>query len=142
MPIVIGGRSQAAVRRAARLGDGWLGVWCGAKRYAEVLAEIEAEAERSARGPVEWHHGLQIWVGVDDDRARARERLAKGMQAVYRIPFERFERYSPYGTPAEIADFLAPYVEAGCGTFNVMPVAESAERGIDAVIEIRERLAG
>ena len=62
------------------------------------------------------------------------------MEGLYRIPFERFERYSPYGTPAEIADFLAPYVEAGCETFNVMPVAASPEAGIDATAEIRERL--
>jgi alkanesulfonate monooxygenase SsuD/methylene tetrahydromethanopterin reductase-like flavin-dependent oxidoreductase (luciferase family) len=62
------------------------------------------------------------------------------MQNMYRIPFERFERYSPYGTPAEIAEFLAAYVRAGCTRFNVMPVAESPEREVDAVAEIRERL--
>jgi hypothetical protein len=59
---------------------------------------------------------------------------------MYRIPFERFERYSPYGGAAEIADALAPYVEAGCRHFNVMPVADSTERGIDAIAELRERL--
>ena len=32
VPIVIGGRSDAAIRRAAVHGDGWLGVWCSPKR--------------------------------------------------------------------------------------------------------------
>ena len=27
VPIVVGGRSDAAIRRAGRLGDGWLGIW-------------------------------------------------------------------------------------------------------------------
>ena len=27
IPIIIGGRSDAAIRRAGRLGDGWLGIW-------------------------------------------------------------------------------------------------------------------
>jgi alkanesulfonate monooxygenase SsuD/methylene tetrahydromethanopterin reductase-like flavin-dependent oxidoreductase (luciferase family) len=27
IPIIVGGRSDAAVRRAGRLGDGWLGIW-------------------------------------------------------------------------------------------------------------------
>jgi hypothetical protein len=63
-----------------------------------------------------------VWLGVGADRARARERLARGMEAMYRTPFERFERYSPYGTPAEVADFLAPYVEAGSRFFNLWPV--------------------
>jgi alkanesulfonate monooxygenase SsuD/methylene tetrahydromethanopterin reductase-like flavin-dependent oxidoreductase (luciferase family) len=138
VPIVIGGRSNAALRRAARLGDGWLGVWCSPRRYLAALARVESEA---AGRKVAWRHGLQVWVGLDDDRTRARERLAKRMQGVYRIPFERFEKYSPYGPPREVADFLAGYVEAGCREFNVMAVAESPERAVDGVAAIRDRLA-
>jgi alkanesulfonate monooxygenase SsuD/methylene tetrahydromethanopterin reductase-like flavin-dependent oxidoreductase (luciferase family) len=59
---------------------------------------------------------------------------------MYRIPYERFEKYSPYGTPEEVADFLAPYVDAGCREFNLMAVAENTETSIDAVAEIRRRL--
>jgi alkanesulfonate monooxygenase SsuD/methylene tetrahydromethanopterin reductase-like flavin-dependent oxidoreductase (luciferase family) len=140
VPIVIGGRADAALRRAARFGDGWLGVWCSARRYAEVLRHVSAEAERAGRAGACREHGLQLWIGVDDDRQRARERLAEAMQGMYRMPFERFERYSPCGTPAEIADCFAPYVEAGCTTFNVMSVSASSERSIDAVAEIKERL--
>ena len=62
------------------------------------------------------------------------------MENMYRVPFERVEKYSPYGDPAEIADFLSPYVEAGCRFFTLMPLAESTEAGIDAIAEIRERL--
>jgi alkanesulfonate monooxygenase SsuD/methylene tetrahydromethanopterin reductase-like flavin-dependent oxidoreductase (luciferase family) len=32
VPIVVGGRSDAAVRRAGRLGDGWLGIWVSPQR--------------------------------------------------------------------------------------------------------------
>jgi alkanesulfonate monooxygenase SsuD/methylene tetrahydromethanopterin reductase-like flavin-dependent oxidoreductase (luciferase family) len=137
VPFVVGGRSDAALRRAGRHGDGWLGVWCSPQRYREALAQVESEA---GGREVEWQHGLQVWVGIDDDRARARERLAKRMQGMYRIPFERFEKYSPYGSPAEIGDFLAQYVEAGCTSFNVMPVTDSSERAVDGVAAIRERL--
>lgn len=141
VPIVIGGRSQAAIQRAARLGDGWLGVWCSARRFGQVVREIEeAGSERSIPLPAVWDHGLQVWVGLDADRKRARARLAKGMQAMYRIPFERFEKHSPFGSPAEIAEFLMPYVEAGCRHFNLMPVAENSEAAIEGVAEIRERL--
>ncbi len=139
VPIVIGGRSEAAVRRAGCHGDGWLGVWCSPKRFAEVVAQVAAHASTAGRALPE-EHGLQVWVGVDADRSRARSRLAHGMEAFYRTPYERFEKYSPFGTPAEIADFLQPYAAAGCRFFNVMPVAASPEAGIDAVAEIRERL--
>lgn len=139
VPIVIGGRSDAALRRAARLGDGWLGVWVSARRYAEVVRQVEREG---ADRDVAWRHGLQVWVGVDAQRSRARERLAARMQSMYRMPFERFERYSPYGSAAEVADFLAPYLEAGCRSLNVMAVAESSEHAVDAVAEVRQRLLG
>jgi hypothetical protein len=83
---------------------------------------------------------MQFWVGVDDDRAAARARLARGMQDFYRVPYERFEKYSPYGSAAEVAEFLMPYRDAGCTLFNIMPVAASEEAGIAAVAEIARLL--
>lgn len=59
---------------------------------------------------------------------------------MYKIPFERFERYSPYGSAADIADHLAPYVAAGCRHLNIMPIADSTEAAIEGVAEIREKL--
>jgi len=141
VPIVIGGRSDAAIRRAALLGDGWLGVWCSPRRFGEVVAQIdEASGDRTLPRPATWDHGLQVWVGLGDDRTRTRARLAKAMERMYQIPFERFERYSPFGTPAQVADALAPYAASGCRHFNVMPIADSTEAAIDGVAEIRERL--
>lgn len=143
VPIVIGGRADAAIRRAALLGDGWLGVWCSPRRFAAVVDEIDqASGDRTLPRPENWDHGLQVWVGLDSDRGRARARLAKAMQQMYQIPFERFEKYSPFGGAEEIADALAPYVDAGCRHFNIMPIADSTEAGIEGVAEIRERLRG
>jgi alkanesulfonate monooxygenase SsuD/methylene tetrahydromethanopterin reductase-like flavin-dependent oxidoreductase (luciferase family) len=143
VPIVVGGRSDAAVRRAALLGDGWLGVWCSPRRFGQVVAQIEeTSVERDRPPPSNWDHGLQVWVGIDADRDRGRARLAKAMEGMYHVPFERFERYSPYGPPEEIAEFLAPYVGAGCRHLNVMPIAGSAEAALEGVTEIRERLVG
>jgi len=141
VPIVIGGRSNAALERAARLGDGWLGVWCSARRFGEVVDQIERLGEgRRAPRPARWDHGLQVWVGLDPDRGAARARLAAAMEGMYRIPYENFERYSPYGSPREIADFLAPYLASGCTRFNIMPVAASTEAALEGAAEIRERL--
>jgi alkanesulfonate monooxygenase SsuD/methylene tetrahydromethanopterin reductase-like flavin-dependent oxidoreductase (luciferase family) len=139
VPIVIGGRSGAALRRAGRLGDGWLGVWCSPRRYAE--ARVEVEAHRPAGRTAAWRHGLQVWVGIDPDATAARARLSRVMEGVYQIPFERFEKYCPSGTPGRIADFLAKYAEAGARDFNVMAVAPSPEHAIDGVAEIRARIS-
>src|SRR6266480_1221143 len=51
-PIVVGGRSDAAARRAGRLGDGWLGIWNSPRRFAEVVDIAAQEAARTGRsGP-------------------------------------------------------------------------------------------
>ena len=62
------------------------------------------------------------------------------MQGFYQMPFEPFERYSPYGTPEHVAEFLAPYIEAGCSAFNVIPCAGDDESAIAAVGELRTLL--
>jgi len=139
IPILIGGRADAALTRAARYGDGWLGVWTSARRFAEVRASVNRQAREFGR-PEPACHGIQVWVGVDDNRDRARARLARGMENFYQVPYERFEKYAPYGSAAEIADFLAAYVDAGCELFNIMPIAADDASGIDAVAEIRKRL--
>jgi alkanesulfonate monooxygenase SsuD/methylene tetrahydromethanopterin reductase-like flavin-dependent oxidoreductase (luciferase family) len=137
VPIVVGGRSRAALRRAGQLGDGWLGVWCSPRRYAEARAEVEAAG---AGRTVGWRHGLQVWVGLDPDPAVARERLSRAMENVYRIPFDRFEKYCPYGPAERIAEFLAEYTGAGARDFNVMAVSASTEAAIDGVAEIKDAL--
>jgi alkanesulfonate monooxygenase SsuD/methylene tetrahydromethanopterin reductase-like flavin-dependent oxidoreductase (luciferase family) len=139
IPLLIGGRSAAALRRAARFGDGWLAVWVSPERFARACAEVTSHAAALGRAAPTLH-GLQLWVGIDADRERARARLAKGMERFYNVPFARFEKYSPYGSAAEVAEFLTPYRDAGCRVFNVMPLAETERAGIDAVAEIRARL--
>ncbi|MEM8768291.1 MAG: LLM class flavin-dependent oxidoreductase [Pseudomonadota bacterium] len=140
IPVLIGGRVDASLERAARFGDGWLAVWVSPERFERATATVNARAAELGR-PVPTQHGLQLWVGIDDNRERARARLAKGMENFYHVPFERFEKYSPYGTAAEVADFLARYRDAGCELFNIMPIAEDDAAGIDAVAEIRQRLS-
>ena len=84
---------------------------------------------------------MQVWLGVGRDRELARERLAQRMEGMYRVPFSHFEKYSPWGSAETIAEALLPYVEAGCRDFNLMPVAESPEEGIDTIARVKQLLA-
>ncbi|GAA0623841.1 LLM class F420-dependent oxidoreductase [Sporichthya brevicatena] len=50
LPIVFGGDSEPALRRAARLGDGWLGTWCtptSTRAYVTRLEELLTEYGRA-----------------------------------------------------------------------------------------------
>ena len=141
IPLIVGGRSDAAVSRAARLGDGWLGIWVSPRRYAAVRDHITREAVQAGRNASRFEHALNVWCGFATTREAARELLATQMQRFYQMPFEPFERHSPYGTPEDVAEFLRPYIEAGCSAFNVIPCAGDDESAIAAVGELRALLA-
>jgi len=79
VPLVIGGSGDAAVRRAAAYGDGWLGIFCSARRLGETVERIrDATAELGRRAP-SWF-GLSLWCGLGSDGDRARELLGRRPQ--------------------------------------------------------------
>jgi probable F420-dependent oxidoreductase len=134
----IGGRSDAALRRAARFGDAWISIWVSARRMREAREKIDEWAPREGRDPGKIGMGLQVWHAVDNDREKAKQRLARRMEGFYKIPYDRFERYSPYGRPEEIAEFLGPYIEAGCTHLNLLAVQSSPEETVEAGLAVKE----
>jgi len=136
VPIQVGGRSAAALRRAGRLGDGYLALWTTPERFVTAVADVLAHAEEAGRLDVDWRHGLQVWCGFDDDAASARRALAGEMERLYEVPFEKFERYCPFGAPEAVAGELTPFVEAGCRDINIIPVAGSTDDATEGVAEV------
>ncbi len=136
----IGGRSDAALRRTARFGDAWVSIWVSARRMREAREKIDEWAAAEGRDPTQITMGLQLWHAVDDDRERAKQRLARRMEGFYKIPYERFERYSPAGRPEDIAAFLGPYIEAGCTHVNLLAVQPSPSEVVDSALAVREAL--
>ena len=116
-----GGRSDAAIKRAALLSDDWLGVWASAARFGNVVKHIKELAEQRSDIP-DWQH------------------VAMGMEEMYRTPFEKFEKYRPYGSAQVIADFIIPYIENGACIFNIAARGENEEICIDTTAEISEIL--
>jgi alkanesulfonate monooxygenase SsuD/methylene tetrahydromethanopterin reductase-like flavin-dependent oxidoreductase (luciferase family) len=141
IPIIVGGRSDAAIRRAGRFGDGWLGIWNSPGRFAAAVELAAAEAGRAGRPDPPRQHAMQVWCGLADSKEAARACLAPAMEAFYQLPFERFEKYCPYGTADDVAEFLAPYVAAGCTAFNLIPQSPHDERAIAGVAAVKRLLA-
>lgn len=140
VPIIIGGRSDAALARTAKYGDGWIGAWCSPRRFVEALAIIDELAVEHGRDVSQWQHGYQPWCAVADNPEAARALVAREMESFYKVPFEAFEKYVPYGTADMVADALAPYVEAGCSILNLKVVAEDDRAAIEAAGHIAANL--
>ena len=73
-------------------------------------------------------------------RTQARAHLAASMEGLYKTPFEKFERWSPYGTPEDVAAFLRNYVDVGCVDLNLIAVAAHEGEAIEGVAEVRRLL--
>lgn len=140
IPILVGGRSTAALLRAGRHGDGWIGLWVSARRYIEATAMVAAEAQRAGRSPAQWRHEYQTWCFFAPDGESARRRAATVLGSAYDLAFERFERYTPCGTPRDVTDALLPYVAAGCKRFNLVADGPDLDTAIEDAGHVKRLL--
>jgi probable F420-dependent oxidoreductase len=138
--VFVGGRSDAALLRAGRYGDGWTGLWVSVRRFKEAREKIAEAALAAGRDPAGIELGLQCWVGVGDDADVARALLGSRMEDFYRQPFEAFERYAPAGRPQEVAEFLASYIEAGARHLHLIPGEVEHGAVLEAAIAVREAI--
>lgn len=122
-PVAVGGRSDAALARAARYGDQWMSMWTSPetmKRRAARLAELAAGCGRPAPGIT-----LLITTCIQDDQAAARDYAATLIGRQYRMPFEKVEKWTAYGPAAGVAEMLAGYLDAGVTEFVFMPAGDA-----------------
>lgn len=139
--VLVGGRSDAAIARAGRHGDGWLGTWCSSQRFARAIDDCAQAAARAGREMPRWRHKLQVWVGLDEDRRSARAAIEREMYSFYGLEFGLFEKYSPTGTPADVAEFLADYVDVGVEEFDLCLCGDDLDATIEMAGEVKTLLA-
>jgi alkanesulfonate monooxygenase SsuD/methylene tetrahydromethanopterin reductase-like flavin-dependent oxidoreductase (luciferase family) len=139
IPIVVGGRSPAALRRAALLGDGWLPMFVSPRRFKDSVARI-AELAATAGRELTVRPTLSFWCGLDADAGRARALLGGVLERLYSLPYEQFRNLTRAGSPVAVAEALIPYVEAGCRDFSLLAVAGSWEAAVEQAAEVRQRL--
>jgi len=118
IPVWVGGRSRPAQRRAARFGDAWMPFVTTPEHFAAGLAHVHADATALGRDPASILPALQLWGMFDDDLAVALPTIAERIEGTYRVPFERFERYTVYGDAEMWVARLREYVDAGVRHFN------------------------
>ncbi len=140
VPVLVGGRSGSAIRRAGLAGDGWYGLWVSPERFAATTSEVESVGVSAGRTGVVWRHSLIAWCGIAADSSQARRALAPAMEALYGVPFERFARYCPTGSPEQVAQELAPYVDWGCRSISLIAKGDGDVAVLDGVAEVARLL--
>jgi probable F420-dependent oxidoreductase len=64
IPIWFGGSSDAAIKRAARLGDGWMPIMAPDEAGEAALAKLKTHLKEFGRDPAKY--GLEAWIRLTD----------------------------------------------------------------------------
>jgi alkanesulfonate monooxygenase SsuD/methylene tetrahydromethanopterin reductase-like flavin-dependent oxidoreductase (luciferase family) len=117
-PIIVAGRSPAAMRRAALRGDGWMPYLYSPSRYGQSVASVRelAAAEQRPLDGFRWSAWLAACVRDDEDAAIAGADAL--MPGGYRPEYGSMStRVAAAGTPDQVAARLCEYVDAGARHF-------------------------
>lgn len=121
-PIWIGARAEVALRRAAKIGDGWIGAGSSSIEDFRKQTRILVDAlEESGRRVDEFPMSKRVYIAVEDSNRIALERLAPELDHVYRSP-GMAERIAVYGSPGQCADRLNQLAEMGAHEIVLNPL--------------------
>jgi alkanesulfonate monooxygenase SsuD/methylene tetrahydromethanopterin reductase-like flavin-dependent oxidoreductase (luciferase family) len=124
VPLWFGGASDAARRRAASVGDGWIPLFVTPDHYAPAVTALRREAVEAGRDPDAVEPGVVVFACVGDDEAPARG--AAWLSRLYRLPAKAFGRHLVAGSPDACAAALRRYAEAGARHIVVMVAGSPA----------------
>jgi alkanesulfonate monooxygenase SsuD/methylene tetrahydromethanopterin reductase-like flavin-dependent oxidoreductase (luciferase family) len=118
LPIWIGGRSQAALRRTGRLGDGWLVSSVSPEEVQSGIETIRAHAAEAGRHVPEDHYGVLIPFYFADSAEIALEIAGPSIRPRADLPIGAF---TAFGNPAQIRAKIEAYIAAGATKFVLRP---------------------
>ena len=121
-PLLVAGRKEAAMRRAARLGDGWMPYLVSANAYARSVQTIRDDAAANHRDLDGFEWCLYLYCSIRRDGDRARDDVATFLGGAYGDkPGAMLDRIAPAGTPTEVAARVQEYVDAGARHIVISP---------------------
>src|SRR5271169_420465 len=128
-PVWVGGRAEAALKRAARLGDGWMPYVVTPKRVADGLEFIAREAESVGRKFEHFGTALHLFATVGASYEAALDVAATHLSKRYAMDFrEPAKRYAAVGKPADVAARIDEFIKAGIRDVNVDIISAPADR--------------
>ncbi len=130
-PIWVGGRQEAAMKRAARFGDGWFPYFFNPERYTHSRNKILGFAEGFGKDMRNFQWGASIFISIQEDKPSAIKSAAEQMSNQFTDSgdFTRVaEKYVAAGTPDECAESILRYYKSGARYLIFNPVCESKEK--------------
>jgi probable F420-dependent oxidoreductase len=121
----VGGRTDFALKRVARLGDGWFASRVTPQQFQEGRQKIAEFAERYGRGDADIEAGAIVFCNVADNSQEAHAAAERFCQSM--PDRDHVQQFWPIGSPQECCDKIAHYVEAGLTKFVLWPACPASD---------------
>ncbi len=113
-PLIVAGRQKVAMRRAVRLGDGWMPYLYSARRYAASVATIRELAHEEGRDLAGFEWLGFLFTNVGRTHEEAVEQASGFLGGNYRQDFSAIlPNVAVVGTADEVTEQMQAYVDAG-----------------------------
>ncbi len=125
--------TEAQYRRAARLGDGIMGISDSPEQYSEVLDRVHTYAAEAGRDPAGMESVFYITVNLSNDVAGASEEAERFLMTYYGANIWG-NRWGPFGPASQVIERIGQYADAGADTIVVRFASYSQEEQLEAFL--------
>ncbi len=128
LPIWLGVGHPDAIRRTARIADGWMGSGGSSiAAFAQSVPILRAALEKAGRDPAAFPISKRVFIAVDERPEVARAELDRWFTAVYRNSAGT-DASGIHGTPERVGERLEELVAMGANHLLLNPVSRHVEQ--------------
>ena len=128
IPIILGGRADAVLKRSAEDADGWVAGSVGSPAaFSEAWQTVRSYAAEAGKDPDIMESGKLIYIAAGPNREQCKEQLRVSLQAYYGPQYD-VEANCAFGPPEECAARIQPFIDAGAKTISLGPCDTDVEQ--------------
>jgi probable F420-dependent oxidoreductase len=136
-PLWFGANAEPALRRAVRLGDGFFGAGSSpTAKFAEQVLIVRAALAEDGRDAADFPIAKRVYIAVDDNGSRARDRINAAMERLYGRRVPAIEAAAIAGSPADCAAEVAKVAAAGAELILFTTMFDQAEQAARLAAEV------
>jgi probable F420-dependent oxidoreductase len=140
-PIWIGAAGPTAVRRAVRVGSGFFGAGSApTAAFADQVTIVRQALAESGRPAQDFQIAKRVYIAVDDNAERARERMNAALERLYGHRLAGIEAAAVAGTPADCVRDVQAVAEAGAELILFTALFDQAEQAERLAAEVIPQL--
>jgi len=129
-PLWFGGNHPAALRRAVKYGTGFIGAGSQlTSQFANQVRTVREALAGEGRAPAGFRVAKRVYIAVDDDKDRAREKMSATLQRLYaHFDLPDLTPVAVFGPPEACVRGLREVVEAGAELILLNPLFDEPEQ--------------